>query len=160
MFKRECVCWLICNRGFHTSNTLQQCKPPRHNSRRTSIAQPQKLHAQLRQRGKNNNNDVLEKPSLFAFFPQYHQIQQQQQQGSVLLMLNNISWSDFSLDLPLSRRTRDVRRSFPARVPLRAPEPLQPRITRSVPRAEICILLHTTSVGSRMTQGIHCITGA
>lgn len=109
---------------------------------------------------KNNNNDVLEKPSLFAFFPQYHQIQQQQQQGSVLLMLNNISWSDFSLDLPLSRRTRDVRRSFPARVPPRAPEPLQPRITRSVPRAEICILLHTTSVGSRTTWGIHCITGA
>lgn len=100
-----------------------------------------------------------EKLSLFAFFPQYHQTQQQQR-GSVLLMLDNISWSDFSPDLPLSRRTRDILRSPPAPVPLRVPKPPQSPNTQQMSQAGIPILLHITRTSGTRTQGVHGITGA
>lgn len=81
-------------------------------------------------RRKENNSNVLEKPTLFGFFPQHHQTQRQQK-GRILLTLGNVlgvsfqPWLCFVQETP--RLLGSQRRARPGA--------LQPRNSRQVPNA-------------------------
>lgn len=149
-FKRKCVCWLICNKGFHSRILCSQVNHPVKTPEQASLSPKSCTCSWTKEKKKIKCQESP--PCLQSFFSI---TKYSSSRKAVFSPCSIISHGPMLVLTPaLSRRTRDVLGSLPVPGPLQVPEPLQSSNTQQTSWCGIHILLHVTRI-SGTRGGLH-----